>query len=105
MNASRLMRTPWIVASLMLMPILPLPVFADDQSAGQGPASQQEIKRGDSATPPSMQRETPATTELGAGTERPMEVPESKGATDVGSDQGIPLSLDTNDQMKFLGDE
>jgi hypothetical protein len=96
-----------VVVALMLVPMLPLSLFADDQSAGQGPASQQEITKGATDTQPSVQqeRDRPAATELGPGTERPMRAPESEGTPDIKSVQEVLLSFDSNDQMRHIGDE
>jgi hypothetical protein len=79
MRVHLLVRNAVLVTSLAVIPWMFAPsLFADDQPAGQGPAPQQEITKGATDTQPSVQQEMPATTQLGAGTERPMKVPEGQ---------------------------
>lgn len=98
-----------VVAASPAFPAMLAPsVFAEDPPAGQGASSQQEMKTESTETQPAAQRDTPAATELGTGTERPMRAPESKGAegaTDLGFFAGLPVGPDSNDQIRYLGDE
>lgn len=105
MKTNLLVNMAVVAASLALLSMLAPSVFAEDQPAGQGASSQQEMKTESTETQPPVQGDVPTATELGTGTERPMRAPESKGATGFGSFEELPLGLDRNDQMRYLGDE